>query len=267
MPGACLNPWQTDSHGWSIGCVWSSLDWIERGIFIALALMLAYTVFVLIRFSHRYYLASRESRALVDDSLHAFERGRRRLVSHLSGGLRTLKAITSAAPFLGLAGTSYGILASLFMGFGLERNTALRILSVNTAATLITPAAGILVTIPAIMVHNFLRTGIDRFERQFSRVATPASVTSHEDTAVQRQFRLAQTLPLNKRFSSLPPFALIAAPAPASIVAMFMAFEPYERPTGLDVRLLPMGAPNGDRLSPKPVVIAIVAGANGATVI
>lgn len=48
---------------------------------------------------------------------------------------------------------------------------------------------------------------------------------------------------------------------------MFMAFEPYVRPTGLDVRLLPIGALDGDRLSPKPVVIAIVGGANGAAVI
>lgn len=217
MPGACLNPWQTDSHGWSIGCVLSSLDWIERGIFIALALMLAYTIFVLIRFSRRYYLARRESLALVDDSLHASERGRRTFVADLSYGLLTLKAITSAAPFLGLAGTSYGILASLFVGFSMETNTALRILSVNTAATLITAAAGILVAIPAIMVHNFLHTCIERFEREFSRVAS-AGIASHEDTGVQRQFRFAQTLPLKRRFSSLPwlslrhPLSLASSP-------------------------------------------------------
>src|SRR5271165_2481894 len=121
MPGACLNPWQTGAHGWNIECVWSSLDWMERGIFIALALMLAYTVFVLSRFSRRYYLARRESRALVDDSWRAIERVQRRLIADLSCGSRTLKAIASAAPFLGLVGTSYGILASLFMGFGLEK--------------------------------------------------------------------------------------------------------------------------------------------------
>lgn len=235
MPGACLNPWQTGAHGWSIGCVWSSLDWIERGIFIAMALMLAYTVFVLIRFSRRYYSDRRESRALIADSRLAFERAQRRLVADLSVGLRTLKAIASAAPFLGLAGTSYGILASLFMGFGLEKNSALRIISVNTAATLISAAAGILVAIPAILVHNFLLTRIDRFEREFSSAA-PAGMASHEDTAGPRPFRLAQMLPLKKQFSRLPPFALVVAPALASVVALFMAFEPYEPPYGLGRR-------------------------------
>jgi hypothetical protein len=242
------------------------LDWIERGIFIALALMLAYTVFVLIRSSRRYYLAHRESRNLADGSCRAFERGQRRLIADLSRGLRTLKAIAAAAPFLGLAGTSYGILASLFIGFGLEKNTALRILSVNTAATLITAAAGILVAIPAILAHNCLRTRIDRFGRDFSS-SVPAGMASHEDPAGLRQFRLAQTLPLKRRFSGLPPFAIIAAPALASVVAVFMAFEPYERPTGLDVRLLPIGSLDGDRLSPNLVVIDIVAGANGSPVI
>jgi biopolymer transport protein ExbD len=60
-------------------------------------------------------------------------------------------------------------------------------------------------------------------------------MASHEAPTNRRPFRLAQTLPLKKRFSSLPPFALIAAPALASVVVMFMAFEPYESPTGLDV--------------------------------
>src|SRR5450631_626897 len=116
MPGACLNSWQTDACEWSIGYVWRASDWIERGIFIFLALMLAYTGFVLLRFSRRYYLARRESRALVNDSWRALQRNQRTLVADLSRGLRTLKAISSAAPFLGLAGTSYGILAALSRG-------------------------------------------------------------------------------------------------------------------------------------------------------
>jgi biopolymer transport protein ExbD len=122
------------------------------------------------------------------------------------------------------------------------------------------------VAIPAILAHNFLRTRIDRFGHEFS-CSVPAGMASHEDPAGPRQFRLAQTLPLKKRFSRLPPFALIAAPALASVVAVFMAFEPYETPTGLDVRLLLIGSLDRDRLSHKPVVITIVAGANGSAVI
>jgi hypothetical protein len=266
MPGACLNSWQSDARVWSIGCVWGSLDWIERGIFIALALMIVYTFFVLIRFSRHYYLARRESHALVADSWPAFKRGQKRLVADLSRGLQTLKAITFAAPFLGLAGTSYGILAGLSFGVAMEKNSFLRMMSARIAATLISAAVGILVAIPAIMAHNFLRTRIDRFGREFSR-SVPVGMASHEEPTGPRPFRLAQTLPLKKRFSSLPPFALIAAPALASIVVMFMAFEPYERPTGLYVRLLPIGSLDGNRLSTKEVIIAIVAGANGSPAI
>jgi hypothetical protein len=228
--------------------------------------MLAYTLFVLIRFSRHYCRARHESRTLVHDSWRAFQRSQRTIVAALSRGLLTLKAIPSAAPFLGLAGTSYGILASLSRGFGMEKNAALRILTLSIAARVISAAAGILVAIPAMLAYNFLRTRIDRFERECLR-AVPAGMASHGDQVGLRQFRLAQTLPLKKRFSSLPPFGLIAAPALAGVVMVFMAFEPYETPTGLDVRLLPINSLDGDRLSLKPVVIAIVVGANGSPVI
>jgi hypothetical protein len=87
------------------------------------------------------------------------------------------------------------------------------------------------VAIPAIPAHNFLCTRIHRFERELSSLV-PAATAAHEDPASPRQFRLAQTLPLKQRFSSLPPFALIAAPALASVVAVFMTLEPYETATG-----------------------------------
>jgi biopolymer transport protein ExbD len=218
--------------------LWRYSDWIERLVFVALALMLAYTFFVLIRFSRHHYLARRESHAFEADSWPAFEGGKRRLVDDLSRGLRTLKAITFSAPFLGLAGASYGILAALSFGVAMEKNAFLRMISARIAATLISAAAGILVAILAILAHNFLRTHIERFGREFSG-SVPVGMASREEPTGPRPFRLAQTLPLNKRFSSLPPFALIAAPALASVVVMFMAFEPYERPTGLHVGLVP----------------------------
>ena len=136
-------------------------------------------------------------------------------------------------------------------------------MSARIASALITSASGILV---AILATFRLPPRIDQFERASSSMV-PAGLALHEDQASPRPFRLAQTLLLKKRFSALPPFALIAASALASVVAVFMAFEPYETPTGLAVRLLPIGSLDGDRLSPRPVVIAIVAGANGSAVI
>jgi hypothetical protein len=90
------------------------------------------------------------------------------------------------------------------------------------SAALIATAAGILVAIPALLAHNFFRTRIDRFEREFSSVrmtpthrpGPPAAISTRTDA------------PIEKRFSSLPPFALITAAALASFVAILMAFEP-----------------------------------------
>ena len=118
--------------------------------------------------------------------------------------------------------------------------------------------------IPAILAHNFLRTRIDRFELELSSIV-PAGKASHEYPTGPRQFRLARTLPLKKRFSSLPPFALIAAPALASIIAIFTLFEPYETARGLPVRLLQIGSLDGHPLSAKPLVISVIrANANGS---
>jgi len=265
MPGACLNSFQTDACVWSIAYVWHSSDWVERVFFIALALMLAYIVFVAIRFSRRCYLARRESRAFGGDSGCAVQRSQRAVVADLSRGLGTVKAIASAAPFLGLAATSYWILGGLSFGYSGSRTRFFELVEARTASSLLTAATAILVAITAILVHNILRTRIQNYEYKFSG-AVHAGTASNQDTASPQQFRLAQTLPLQKPFSRLPPFALIAAPALASIVAMYMALEPYETPMGLGVRLLPIGALDGDHLLPKPVVIDVVAGANGSPV-
>jgi biopolymer transport protein ExbB/TolQ len=134
MPGVCLNSWQTDGCEWSIGYLWRSSDWVERLFLVALALMLAYAVFVFSRFFCRCYSARRQSRALVPDSTRAFQRSQRRLVAKLSRGLGTLKSIASIAPFLGLAGTCYGILGGLFRGIGMEKRAALAMITANIAA-------------------------------------------------------------------------------------------------------------------------------------
>ncbi len=261
MPRVCSNSWQADGCEWSIGHLWRTSDWIERLIFVALALMLAYTVFILSRFLCSYYLSRRESRAFEPDSTHAFQRNQTRLVANLSRGVRTLKSISSAAPFLGLAGTCYGIAAGLFVGIGMERRLALAMISANVAAALVTAAAGILVAIPANLSYNFVHTRIDELERELNGHRTDAQ-------PLGRSFQFAQKLPLQNRFSGLPPFALLAAPALASLVAIFTLFQPYDVPTGLSVRLLEIGSLDSHRFSTKPVIISVVsASANGSPVI
>lgn len=227
MPGLCLNSWPTGAPNWSVGCIWRSSDYVERTIFIVLALMLAYTLFVVGRFLILYYKHSPRLHTFSPDPAQT-QRNYRTIVAELSRGLGTVKAISSLAPFLGLAGTCYGITGGVFIGFGLLKSLAELILMTNTAAALVTTAAGILVAIPATVSYSILSS---RVQALADRAKRDRAFGSSKD------FRFAQTLPLKSQFSRMPAFAVIATPTLASVISIWMAFEPYETPTGLPVRL------------------------------
>jgi len=229
MPGPCLNSWRTDACEWSIGDVWRSSDVVERAIFISLALMLAYTVFVLFRFSRCYNLARRESNNLNPESSQDSRWRERRLVADLIPGLGMLRGIATAAPFLGLAGTSYGILAALSVGYSGSRYWFVPVMFARISAALITAAVGILVAIPAMLLYNFLRSRMEA-------LSVPSLMGRRRGEVDLGSFHFAQTLRL-KRFAVLPHYALIAAPVLACVVMLLMVNEPYQRPTGLPVRL------------------------------
>lgn len=228
MPGYCLNSWQSGTPDWSPGCIWHSSDYVERVIYISFALMLAYNVFVVGRFL-RYYYTHREA-SLEGNSVTNSQQGRQRLAADLGRGLRTMKAIPSAAPFLGLAGTCYGILSALYFDYSGSRSGLVALIFARVGAAFTTTIAGIIVAIPAVISCNLLRTLTDNLLPVRSWMTSPGKPELGS-------FHFAQTVPLKKRFSSPPPFALIAAPALACIVSLFMTFEPYETPTGLTVAL------------------------------
>jgi hypothetical protein len=243
MPIDCFISSTAEQCRWSVGYIWRSSDWIERGIFISFSLILAYAVLVLCRFVRLCYFNRTTSSTSA---------------KYLSRELPTLKAIAAEAPFLGLAGTGYGILGGMmsgvFFGYSGTPERYFAIIITHGAASLLTTAAGILVAIPSVLVHNFVHARIEQIE--WDKSAAQTSPRGDGDSSAV--FRRAQSLPLRKRFSSLPPFALIAAPVLAAVVCMFMAFEPYERPVGLGVRLLHIG-PYDDRPVPsKPVLITLL---------
>jgi biopolymer transport protein ExbD len=204
--------------------------------------MLAYTLFVVARFSRRYYLARRESRAFAADATRAFQRNHRTLAADLGRGLGTLKAVSSAAPFLGLAGATYQILAGLSVGYSGSVAGFYAFITARISAAWVVTLAGIIVAIPAAVSYNTLRMRLDVFV-----VERSPSVENREATQpALPSFHFAQKLPLKKRFSSLPPLALLAAPALASVITIFLRFEPYERATGLPVRLPSSNCEYGD---------------------
>ena len=200
--------------------------------------MLGYTVFVVVRFSSRYYTARRELRAFASGSRGTSQRSHKSLIAELGRGVGTLKSIASAAPFLGLAGMDYGILAALFRGYIGSRGSLLALFSMEMAGALAATTAGLLVATPAAVSYNVLRTLIEKFESSRSNALFDATL---------RSYGLAQTLPLQRRFSGFPAFALIAAPVLAMLIPMFMLLESSRRnPVGLHVHLMKMSAADQD---------------------
>ena len=246
MLGVCLK--LSPSYGYEriIGDMWRASDLVECLIFIGLALMLAYTPFVTVRFFRRYFLARRESFVSFADSAPASEQSKKNLVADLSRGVGTLQSIALAAPFLGLAGTCYGILLVSVRGYVGWRGGFISALSLEVPVTLVATAAGLIVSVPAAISYNILRTCLERFENNNCGTLLEAA---------PRSYGFAQTLPLQSQFSRLPAFALIGAPVLALLIPMFALMLRSPIPMGLPVHLLKMGATDHDS---APIVISVI---------
>lgn len=224
-PGACLSLWPSEECEWSTWDIWRSSDIVEHAIYISLGLMLLYTLFVL-----ACYLFHCCRHELFDRSPESGTNGlpkKKIFISDFLPKVRTLKGISTAAPFFGLAGTSYGILCALWFPYSGSPQRYVALLFTRIGFAFATTLAGILVALPATILHNFTRT---RIESLFS-----ASFSTKSFTGGVHYLRFAETLPLRKRFSGLPPFALLAAPTLACVAALFTPFHPYRIPVGLRV--------------------------------
>jgi biopolymer transport protein TolQ len=77
-------------------------------------------------------------------------------------GLGVLASIGSAAPFIGLFGTVWGIM-NAFRGIAASRDTNLAVVAPGIAEALFATALGLLAAIPAVLFYNALSGGFDRF--------------------------------------------------------------------------------------------------------
>jgi biopolymer transport protein ExbD len=194
------------------------MDWVRRLDVIILTFMLVYALAVVTRVFYR--------RQVVQDPRKIDSLGRNKLRADLSVQAHRLKSIASAAPYLGLLGTCFGILNApgIGSGFDLEKSAAPRLISSGIAAALITTAAGILVTIPAICSYNYVCTRLSLLE-------------SEQSDEIQKSRFQADKFPLKKRFSQLPAFALIAATCLSIFVAVYTPYFDPLRATGLAIDL------------------------------
>lgn len=215
--GDCY-PWQPGGCEWTIRYLWRWMSSFGRYDVIVLALMLVYLFAVVIHVCCRYYLA--RSAQGIESA------GRRTLATALSIEVGSLKSIAITAPYLGLAGTCFGIL-SAFGGVSMLKSAFSVMVETKIAVALIPTAAGIPVAVLATCFYNFLRTRIDLLETE----------GFGEGQQRARHFRGSRRFPSTKRFSELPAFGLLAVPALAISIAGFMTFASFHPSTGLYVEL------------------------------
>lgn len=82
---------------------------------------------------------------------------------HLSSLVPFLATTASAAPFIGLFGTVWGIMAS-FLNIAKEENADLLTVAPGIAEALIATAIGLVAAIPAVMAYNYFVTRISNLE-------------------------------------------------------------------------------------------------------
>ena len=83
------------------------------------------------------------------------------LVGAVERGLPTLAMIASAAPFVGLFGTVWGIMSS-FMGIAAAQDTSLAVVAPGIAEALAATAIGLAAAIPASLGYNRLAASLGR---------------------------------------------------------------------------------------------------------
>jgi biopolymer transport protein ExbB/TolQ len=122
-----------------------------------------------------------ELRARISDSM---ARGARELLTRSEGGLPNLAVISSVAPFVGLFGTVWGIMAS-FAAISQAQDTSLATVAPGIAESLAATAYGLAAAIPAAIGYNRIGAAYARLgqemasfveERAVMLISRPAEV-------------------------------------------------------------------------------------------
>jgi biopolymer transport protein ExbB/TolQ len=106
--------------------------------------------------------AARDRDAAVDAAKRAIQRATAVNLADLKRGLSGLATIGSTAPFVGLFGTTFGII-NAFSGMALTGSGGIAAISAGIAEALITTAFGLFVAVPAVWAYNFFAGKVEGF--------------------------------------------------------------------------------------------------------
>ena len=118
-------------------------------------------------------------------------------ISRLERHLHLLSVIAQVAPLIGILGTVWGMISSFRVvegGLALGQGVRGEILAGGICQALITTAAGLLVAIPATLIHHFLRERVEGFvtamERSIADLISCLVPFRSEGSKVTRRGRL-----------------------------------------------------------------------------
>ena len=103
-----------------------------------------------------------------------------RHINHLEKNLNYLATVSSAAPFIGLFGTVWGIMHS-FQSIAASKNTSLVVVAPGIAEALLATALGLMAAIPALIFYNALTAKIHDVEHRVENFSAEfSSILSHK---------------------------------------------------------------------------------------
>jgi biopolymer transport protein ExbB len=106
----------------------------------------------------------------INSAERAIERNMLLEVTNLKRGLAVLATVGSTAPFVGLLGTTIGIV-NAFTGMATSGSGGLAAIGAGIAEALIATAFGLLVAIPAVWAYNYFTNKIDNLVAEMTYVS------------------------------------------------------------------------------------------------
>lgn len=109
----------------------------------------------------------------------------------LQPGLAFLATTGSAAPFIGLFGTVWGIMNS-FAAIAKSQDTSLSVVAPGIAEALFATAIGLVAAIPAVIAYNKLTTDLSRIQQAFAAGITTLGDRLARDRKLQLRSEAAE---------------------------------------------------------------------------
>jgi len=109
--------------------------------------------------------------ATMDNFKRAIRKAENQEIADLGKSLSFLATTGSAAPFIGLFGTVWGIMAS-FHDIGMRGSASLAVVAPGISEALVATAAGLAVAIPAVIAYNYFANRLEEIENEMQNFST-----------------------------------------------------------------------------------------------